>query len=194
MVYFSVPQAQASNIRRNTAPNILQTSPNAPPYPGLSTDEHRPPKRPRVDSAASIPRTGTHSRVSSSGSETFALRPVKFLPPATTQHPPSPTKSVHEVAPPRYCAYVSPQLSPVNAGVATQSAPAPAPNPRPSMPTVHIPPPPSTELPTPPRSATQPLLAERAPPKEAIPVHVQEFLLKLFPPTATGQPECKFCK
>lgn len=188
VVYFSVPQAP--NNRRNTAPDILQTSPTAPPYPGLPKNEHRPAKRPRVDSSASA--STTHSRVSSTGSETFALRPVKFLPPATTEHPPSPTKSVHDVAPPRYSAYVSQQFGPADTGVGTQSAPAP--NPHPPMSMAHVPPPPRVPSPTPPRSTAQPLLAQRVPPKESIPVHVQEFLLKLFPPTAAGHPECKFCK
>ncbi|KAF8609386.1 hypothetical protein BDV93DRAFT_518210 [Ceratobasidium sp. AG-I] len=216
-VYFSVPQA-ATN-RRNTAPNILQTSPNGVQYPGLSANEHRPVKRPRVDSTASTSTDGAHSRVSSSGSETFTLRPVQHPRTITTQPLPSPTKSFHVASPLASVYSTSPTASvhPVSPStfvhITTPSQAAPTSSlsgpvntdgftcfvpPRNPPPTVTlVPAPRPSRAPSPPsgsRSAAQPLLAERSPLKGSIPAFLQEFLLQLFPPTTAGHLECKLCK
>lgn len=215
-VYFSVPQI-ASN-RRNTAPNILQTSPNGVQYPGLNGSEHRPAKRPRVDSAGSTCTMGAHSRVSSSGSETFALRPVQPSHMVANQQLPSPTKSTHATSPTAFTYSTSPTTSvhPITPTTSIHITPTQAANssslsgpantggfscfvpPRNPLPAVSIGPVPHRSRvpspPTAPRSTAQPSLSDRVPLKQPIAAYVQEFLLKLFPPTAAGHPECKLCK
>ncbi|CAE6466637.1 unnamed protein product [Rhizoctonia solani] len=200
-LYFSVPITGAA--RRHTVPNVYppaQTVPHSLPL-------NRPPKRARADSDGSAASDGSRSRVSSAGSMTFALRPVKLEPTESNPSTSAQTVPMYNASHPQYRAYspvsptapVSPHYiqqpqqqqtyaTPISyqnqASYQTRAQGLP-----PASPTVAT----AHSVTRPPTMASTTAQMMQHAPVQRMPT-VQQFIDQIFLYTPAGFAECKICK